>query len=104
MVSDLFCAFHPNRVMVPSLPERLRLPAMPSAVLVLLATLASSAVSGTFSTSPSPNVEMGIRKLRFPQLAGLLPLPHDAPAWAAKGGCAALQAGASVRPAMVNRP
>src|SRR5262249_13091560 len=63
--SDLFWAFQPNRVTVPSLPMVLRLPLIPSADFAawFAARLALSVESGVFSTSPSPNSGVGMRKI-----------------------------------------
>src|SRR5437588_4035424 len=61
--SDLFCAFQPKRVMVPSLPLVLKRPAMPRDDLraPFAARLLCSALSGVFSTKPRPKVGVGIR-------------------------------------------
>src|SRR5258708_39862932 len=61
---DLFCAFQPKRVTVPSLPLVFSLPKMPRADLAdwFDARLACSTASGVFSTSPSPKVGVGMRK------------------------------------------
>src|SRR6478672_4086412 len=60
---DLFCAFQPKRVMVPSLPLVLKRPAMPRAALAaaFAARLACRLLSGVFSTKPRPKVGVGIR-------------------------------------------
>src|SRR6478609_12204438 len=92
---DLFCAFQPNLVMVPSLPLVLKRPVIPAALLTLLraARLFFRMVSDAFSTKPSPKVGMGMRKMMLPFWS-----------WVAKSGCFRAQpAGASVRPVMVNR-
>src|SRR5262245_44729336 len=91
--SDLFCAFQPSRVIVPSLPLRLGRPAMPRELLAapLAAWLARIALSGICSTSPSPNVGVGVRKITL-----LLAT------WIAKFSCEIEQPGASLRPAVTN--
>src|SRR5580698_738481 len=94
MSSDLFCAFQPNRVTDPSLPDVCKKPVIPSDALDgapagAESRFAISSLSGTFSTSPRPKVGVGIRKLMV--------LP-------AKFGCdwtLREQPGASVRPAIV---
>ena len=63
--SDLFWAFHPNFVTVPSLPLRLRTPSG-TAVAALAAgrcRFANRSASATFSTRPNPKVGVGIRKI-----------------------------------------
>src|SRR5579872_4501022 len=56
--SDLFCAFQPKRVIVPSLPLVLKVPAIPRVAFnaALVARLACRARSGVFSTKPRPKV------------------------------------------------
>src|SRR5277367_4220406 len=63
MSNDLFCAFQPKRVTVPSLPLVFRLPPIPSWDLRLwfAARFACRAASGVFSTRPSPKVGVGMR-------------------------------------------
>src|SRR5262249_6366466 len=58
---DLFCAFQPNLVMVPSLPLVLNRPAMPAALLTACRKLRLllKASSVVFSTKPSPKVGIG---------------------------------------------
>jgi len=93
--NDLFCAFQPKRVMVPSLPLRLKVPEMPSAAAaaavagLLIARLFTRVWSGVASTRPKPNVGVGMRKL-----IELFPKP-----WKLNWGI--VQPGASVRPSMV---
>jgi len=91
--SDLFCAFQPNRVMEPSLPLRLKCPPIAAAALCAAVPLnrLTSCSSEVFSTRPSPNVGVGMRKITL-----------LAASWAAKSGYAVVQdAGASTRPAIV---
>ena len=54
--SDLFWAFQPKRVTVPSLPEVFNLPPIPNGVLCerVAARLFCSVASGVFSTKPRP--------------------------------------------------
>src|SRR5205823_12353392 len=96
MTSDLFCAFQPNRVIVPALPSRFSWPLMPKAVLAaalagrsLLAMIVESVMA---SIRPAPNVGVGIRKIKLLSRLAL-----------SKSGCEILQPGASVRPVMVKR-
>ena len=88
----MFCAFQPKRVMLPSLPVVLKRPPMPRALRAeaVAARLARSASSETFSISPRPKVGVGMRKMTLPLVS-----------WVAKSGWAAVQLGASMRPAMV---
>src|SRR6516225_4141939 len=75
MSRDLFCAFHPKRVMVPSLalrfafPLRIALgcPEIPRADfrVALDCMLARMVESGMASISPAPNRGVGILKLMF---------------------------------------
>src|SRR5579864_6585280 len=61
--NDLFCAFQPKRVMVPSLPFLLKFPfTTPSDVIVPGGEFAIKVASGVASTRPRPNVGVGIRK------------------------------------------
>src|SRR5580698_833153 len=62
---DLFCAFQPKRVMVPSLPLVLKTPPILSAALAdcVAARLACRLASGVASTRPSPNSGVGVRKI-----------------------------------------
>jgi hypothetical protein len=107
MISDLFCAFQPNRVMVPSLPLLLESPEtlmklallrIPTDAFVdaLAARLARMVASGIISINPAPNVGVGMRKLML-RLATCL----------SKSSCTAVQAlalpVASTRPLMTNR-
>src|SRR5215471_11356333 len=78
--ADLFCAFHPNRAIVPSLPLRFVVPeivlpvtttfARPripivrrSDCVVTLVALAKIAPSGIASIKPMPKIGVGIRKI-----------------------------------------
>ena len=63
--SDWFCAFQPNREIVPSLPFRLTPPADAEALLVveLAFRLARIALSVICSISPAPKIGVGIRKM-----------------------------------------
>src|ERR1700722_19305094 len=92
MCSDLFCAFQPNRVMVPSLPLWFKVPEMPRRLLLLAAVFFSRVDSSRFSIRPAPKVGVGIRKIM-----------SFACCAAAKLGCGRLQLPASVRPLTVNR-
>src|SRR5271169_2883724 len=99
MSSDLFWAFQPKRVMLPSLPLRLGTPAIPNCGLADEARLARMVFSEMFSINPPPRTGVGMRRLRLPLAAS-----------AAKSGCARLQVFGvegdvvkSVRPAIVNR-
>src|SRR3989442_3283089 len=63
---DLFCAFHPKRVTVPSLPVVFTWPVMPSARLSpagSAARLLLIAVSVMLSINPRPNTGVGMRNL-----------------------------------------
>src|SRR6266404_1193084 len=92
--SDLFCAFHPKRAMVPSLPLWFVRPEMPSAPLriALLAWFARITLSGICSIRPAPNTGVGIRKITLPSAS-----------CASKSGCSSAHPGASARPASVNK-
>src|SRR5580704_5884638 len=92
MCRDLFCAFQPKRVMVPSLPLRLKAPATPKLLLRLAAPFFSSVESSRFSIRPAPKTGVGIRKIML--LAALA---------RSKFGCPKLQVPASGRPVTVNR-
>ena len=61
----MFCAFQPKRVMVPSLPLVLKVPAIFSAARcdAVAARLAWSVASGVASTRPRPNSGVGVRKI-----------------------------------------
>src|ERR1035438_7879763 len=63
MCNDLFCAFQPKRVMVPSLPLRLKAPEMPRLLLLLVNWLFNRVESSRFSIRPVPKVGVGIRKI-----------------------------------------
>src|SRR6266700_3852829 len=93
--SDLFCAFHPNRAIVPSLPlllvtpeivrpvtSKLGRPWMPSEPLWLavLAWFARITLSGICSSRPAPNTGVGFRKITL-LFASCV----------AKSGCASVQ-------------
>ena len=67
MSSDLFCAFHPKRVMVPSFPLVLNRPRMPSACFlnVFAARFARSDSSEMDSTRPRPKTGVGMRNDRL---------------------------------------
>src|SRR5579859_1987895 len=92
MCSDLFCAFQPKRLMVPSLPLWLKSPAIPKLLLRLAFRLASRVESSRFSSSPVPNSGVGMRKVRLLAAAA-----------AAKLGCCRLQpVPPSGRPLTVN--
>src|SRR5216684_7313826 len=92
--SDLFCAFHPKRAIVPSLPLWFVRPEMPSAPfrVALLAWFARITLSGICSIKPAPNTGVGIRKITLPSAS-----------CASKSGCSSAHPGASARPAIVNR-
>ena len=106
--SDLFCAFHPNRATVPSLPllfawpeiaapgeDDVRPAAESSRSFFLGASaawLARIALSGICSIRPAPNTGVGMRKITLRRASS-----------APKSGCASTHPGASDRPAMVNR-
>src|ERR1700722_1471275 len=92
MCSDLFCAFHPKREMVPSLPLRLKLPEMPRELTRLAAWLANRVESSRFSIKPAPKTGVGMRKMM-----------SSAACAALKFGWARLQLPASGRPVTVNR-
>src|SRR5208282_2312220 len=92
MCSDLFCAFHPKRVMVPSLPLRLKVPEMPKWLTRLAAWLTSRVESSRFSIKPAPKTGVGMRNtMSFAACAAL------------KFGCGKLQLPASERPVTVNK-
>src|SRR5262245_21041431 len=95
--SDLFCAFHPKRAIVPSLPllfvcplivrparKKLARPRIPSEAFceALAARFARMAESGIISINPAPKVGVGILKMTF-RLAIAV----------AKSGCFRLQPG-----------
>src|ERR1700676_1728310 len=102
--SDLFCAFHPKRVMVPSFALRFTFPlrcafACPEIPIAdfsdaLECMLARMAESGIASMSPAPNTGVGIRKMMF----GFPPWPVSGIPAGRKSNWAMLQPGASVRP------
>jgi hypothetical protein len=62
---DMFCAFHPNRVIFPVLPLRLNCAEMPSDALcwAWAETALWRLASEMPSTNPSPNVFIGMRKI-----------------------------------------
>src|SRR5882672_2711831 len=103
--SDLFCAFQPNRAMVPSLPlllvwpeiarpltEKFGRPLMPrfDFCVALVAWFAAIAASGICSISPVPKAGVGMRKITL-LLAS----------WAEKFGWVSVHPVAPVRPLMV---
>src|SRR5580700_7261387 len=90
--SDLFCAFQPNRVMVPSLPLVLKTPPIfnDARADCVAARLACKLASGVASTRPRPNSGVGVRKITLLLESAL-----------AKSGCASVQPGASERPVIV---
>src|SRR5262245_12653333 len=92
--SDLFCAFQPNRVTVPSLPLVLSRPEMPSWFLAVEfdATLAAIVESLIASIIPAPNTGVGMRKMMF--LAATC---------ASKSSCLMLQPVAPGAPVITNR-
>ena len=79
IMRDLFWAFHPNRVIVPSFPLRFSRPLIPNnffrARLEFL--FSSMTLSGIFSISPAPNTGVGMRNIRLLRRAS-----------ARKSGCA----------------
>ena len=102
--SDLFCAFQPKRVTVPSLPLRFGRPPIPSACFAAAsaARFARIVASGISSMSPDPKSGVGIRNATF----GLPPPPVSPSPGGPKSGCgrsAVVHPGASTRPAIVNR-
>ena len=109
MIRDLFWAFHPKRVMVPSLALRLALPLrcalgcpeMPNAAFAsaLARMFARIAASGMASISPAPNIGVGIRKM----ILGFPPWPLSGFPAGRKSGWEILHPGASVRPEMTKR-
>src|SRR6266496_2435026 len=89
MARDLFCAFQPKRVTVPSLPLRFTWPAIPYGLPPN--TFARMVESGIDSIRPAPKVGVGILKMISPE-------------WLAKLGWEMLQpGGVSLRPMIVNR-
>src|SRR6516162_7022516 len=92
MCSDLFCAFQPKRLMVPSLPLWLKVPAMPKLFVRLAAWFLSKLESSRFSIKPRPKVGVGMRKMTLFVATAC-----------AKGGCATEQEPASERPVIVKR-
>src|SRR5215467_3996986 len=104
-ISDLFCAFQPNRAIVPSLPLLFVCPEIARPLTLKFgrplmprfafwfefdAWFAAIAASGICSIRPPPNVGVGIRKMML--------LFADC---AAKGGWASVQPVAPVRPVIV---
>src|SRR5580692_3252325 len=92
MCSDLFCAFQPKLLMVPSLPLWLNAPEIPKRLFRLMAMLLNKVESSRFSTSPAPKTGVGMRKMMLLAACAALKL-----------GCGKLQAPASERPETVNR-
>src|SRR5579863_2990953 len=92
MCSDLFCAFQPKRLIVPSLPLWLKEPEMPRRLLLLFAWLIKRVESSRFSIIPAPKTGVGMRKM----------MSFAFPA-ALKLGCGRVQLPASERPLTVKR-
>src|ERR1700691_4916806 len=92
MCSDLFWAFQPKRLMVPSLPLWLKVPETPKLLLRFLAWLFNRVESSRSSIRPAPKVGVGIRKMMLLYCPAVLKL-----------GCGRLQLPASGRPVTVNR-
>src|SRR5580700_3780836 len=96
MCSDLFCAFQPKRLILPSLPFWLKVPEMPKRLLLLAAAFFNKVESSRFSIRPAPNTGVGIRKIMLLASCAALKL-----------GCGRalllLQVPASERPVTVNR-
>src|SRR5882762_3309201 len=92
MCSDLFCAFQPKRVMVPSLPLRLSAPEMPKWLLLFAAWLFNRVESSKFSIKPAPKTGVGMRKMMLFAACAALKL-----------GCGKLHEPTSERPVTVNR-
>src|SRR5580698_7306248 len=92
MCSDLFCAFQPNRLIVPSLPLWLKAPEMPRLLLLFAAWFFNKVESSRFSINPAPKVGVGMRKMMLLTCSAALKL-----------GCGRLQLPASLRPLTVNR-
>src|SRR6202451_1595296 len=63
MCSDLFCAFQPKRLMVPSLPLWLKAPLTPKLLLRFTSSLFNKVESSMFSIKPEPKVGVGMRKI-----------------------------------------
>src|SRR5260370_26670338 len=109
MRRELFCAFHPNRVIVPSvalwfaLPLRCALgrPDMPIGFFKFESVfiLARIAESGIDSMSPAPKTGVGMRKIMF----GLPPWPVIGFPAGRKSNWAMLQPGASLRAVITKR-
>src|ERR1700722_8077361 len=92
MCSDLFCAFQPKRLMVPSLPLWLKVPEMPKRLFLLFAWLINRVESSKFSIRPAPKVGVGTRKMMLLSCPAMLKL-----------GGGRLQVPASERPEAVNK-
>src|SRR5580704_4492623 len=92
MCSDLFCAFQPKRLIVPSLPLWLNVPETPKLLLRFLAWLVKRVESSKFSINPAPKVGVGILKMMLLYCPAVLKL-----------GCGKLQLPVSERPVTVNR-
>src|SRR5579862_9559540 len=92
MSTDLFWAFQPKRVMVPSLPLVLNTPPILRAERAdaVEARFACNTESGVASTSPRPNSGVGMRKITLLAASAAL-----------KSGCASVHPDASERPVMV---
>src|SRR6516225_12171394 len=103
---DLFCAFQPKRVIVPSFALRFALPLrcalawpeMPNPAFadVLAFMFARIAESGIASMSPAPKTGVGMRKM----MLGFPPWPVSALPGGKKSGWEMLQPAASLRPVM----
>src|ERR1043165_4060398 len=93
MVSDLFWAFQPKRLIVPSLPLWLNAPAMPKLFDDCAVWLLRSVASSMFSISPEPNVGVGMRKMMLPVACAC---END-------GSARLVQVPASTRPTMTKR-
>src|SRR5215472_17623565 len=104
MRRDLFCAFHPKRVIVPSLPLMFTLPLrcalgwpempIPDFSDELAFAFARISESGMASMSPAPKRGVGMRKMTF----GFPPWPDRGFPAGSRLGWAMLQPGASLRP------
>src|SRR5215469_4538423 len=109
MSSDLFCAFHPKRVIVPSLALRFTFPLrcefgwpeIPRANfwVALACMLARITESGIASIRPAPKTGVGILKIMF----GFPPWPVRGFPAGRKSNWAMLQPGASLRPVITKR-
>src|ERR1035438_3698409 len=109
MRRDLFCAFHPKRVMVPSFALRftfplrcaLAWPEIPKADFADASAFifATMAESGIASMSPAPKTGVGMRKIMFAfPVCPVRGFPEGR-----KSNWAMLQPGASLRPVITKR-